>query len=1246
MLRLSGMVRLGLFRIIGIVTASCLLSACGGGDKTSNDSGGLVTPVVFTVNAVASEGGSISPTSRNVQSGQTAAFTLSTNSGYRLANVSGCGGSLSGNTYTTGSINANCTVSASFSLNSYTVTAIAGEGGSITPSSSQVQHGTVAQFTLTANDGYVLAQVTGCGGSLDGALYQTAPVTAACQVEAAFSPITISGVLAGVDGPLTASVKNAEEVYFHPDSKGFLPVTGHADSPAMPPPEGVNFPFGIFDFRAIHQVAGGAVSVEFTYPQALPDNVSYWKYGPASAGAEPTWFELAPTQIQISTDRKTLLLTIYDGQLGDIDGEINGVIRDPGGPAIRNSYIVTASASLGAVITPTSSVVAHGDTTSFIITTTAGYSIDMVRGCNGDLVGNTYTTGAITENCHVGVSTSVNSYLVHATAGEGGSISPGSATVSHGSSISFTVAADSGYSINSVTGCGGSLNGNTFTTGLITAACSVSASFSQNSYTVTATAGEGGSISPGSAIVSHGGSAAFTVAADSGYSINSVTGCGGTLNGNTFTTGPITAACSVSASFIQNSYTVTATAGEGGSISPGSRAVSYGDSVSFTVNPNAGYSISTVTGCGGNLVGNTYTTAAITAACTVQANFAQNSLIVTATAGEGGSISPGSRTVSYGDSVSFTVNPNAGYSISTVTGCAGRLVGNTYTTAAVTAACTVQANFTQNSLIVTATAGEGGSITPGSRAVNYGDIASFTVSPNTGYSIATVTGCGGSLVGNIYTTAAITAACTVQANFTQSSFIVTASAGEGGSISPGNRTVSYGESASFTVTPNTGYSISAVTGCGGVLQNNIYTTAGVTADCEVSAVFRKTLIEKDVTVKTRLSDGGSILPTEMVTKTGKDVTFTVQSKPGYYIESATGCDGVINQQQYEIKDLQDNCEVVIRFTADEFQTFDQAIEDYLQKYQIPQGVVGIVKNEQLVYLKHYGSNANLHLVEQSYRLASVSKPLTMLAILHLVEQGKLSLNEKPFAQGGILYNDLAETPYVTNADTITVDHLLRHSSGWTNTPYDVMFSATELSEADLFREMLQVRSLQYVPGQQSYYLNFGYQVLGRIVEKLTGDKVHIYLKNRLFSGLDDFELYAAGSLLSERKENEVQYYSAFGENPYVMNLPRMLAAGGMSANVRTLANILIRIDRSAKVPDVLQDNSFHNYYLGGWWYHYGSLPGTSTLMGKIDNQYSVVALFNGRSMDYDQQNNEFIQIIYELYNKVKWPESNLFDKPN
>ncbi|MCI5131027.1 MAG: hypothetical protein D3904_05760, partial [Candidatus Electrothrix sp. EH2] len=72
-------------------------------------------------------------------------------------------------------------------------------------------------------------------------------------------------------------------------------------------------------------------------------------------------------------------------------------------------------------------------------------------------------------------------------------------------------------------------------------------------------------------------------------------------------------------------YTVTSSSGEGGSISPDSdQTVDYGDTTSFTVTPDIGYSIDKVEGCNGSLSGNTYTTGAITADCEVTASFAIN----------------------------------------------------------------------------------------------------------------------------------------------------------------------------------------------------------------------------------------------------------------------------------------------------------------------------------------------------------------------------------------------------------------------------------------------------------------------------------------------------------------------------------------------------------------------------------------------------------------------------------------------
>lgn len=218
-----------------------------------------------------------------------------------------------------------------------------------------------------------------------------------------------------------------------------------------------------------------------------------------------------------------------------------------------------------------------------------------------------------------GGATGTVTHTVTATAGVGGTITPSSATVNDGSTTSFSVTPDSGYATSSVTGCGGTLSGTTYTTGAITADCTVTASFTAI-HTVTATAGTGGTITPSSATVNDGSATSFSVTPNVGYAISSVTGCGGTLSGTTYTTGAITADCTVTASFIAI-HTVTATAGTGGTITPSSATVNDGSTTSFTVTPDVGYAIGSVTGCGGTLSGSTYTTGAITADCTVTASF-------------------------------------------------------------------------------------------------------------------------------------------------------------------------------------------------------------------------------------------------------------------------------------------------------------------------------------------------------------------------------------------------------------------------------------------------------------------------------------------------------------------------------------------------------------------------------------------------------------------------------------------------
>jgi glucose/arabinose dehydrogenase len=145
----------------------------------------------FEVTPVAGPGGSITPPGvQVVPEGEITEFTVTADSGFTIAGVTGCGGSLAGSIYTTGPITANCTVTATFEADpvSYTVTPTVIGGGSIDPSTPQtVEEDDIIEFTLAPDPDFVLESVTGCDGSLDGSVYTTGPIIVDCEVVATFT---------------------------------------------------------------------------------------------------------------------------------------------------------------------------------------------------------------------------------------------------------------------------------------------------------------------------------------------------------------------------------------------------------------------------------------------------------------------------------------------------------------------------------------------------------------------------------------------------------------------------------------------------------------------------------------------------------------------------------------------------------------------------------------------------------------------------------------------------------------------------------------------------------------------------------------------------------------------------------------------------------------------------------------------------------------------------------------------------
>jgi len=299
-----------------------------------------------------------------------------------------------------------------------------------------------------------------------------------------------------------------------------------------------------------------------------------------------------------------------------------------------NTYTVTPVIGANGTMTPNQPKTVNANSAvPFTVTPNSGYQAS-VTGCNGSLVGNTYTTGPVNNNCSVIALFSPITYTIKATvSGSGGTISP-SQIVNAGSSADFTIKASPGYAISSVLVDGASVGAvGTYDFNKVSANHTISATFKVNTFTVTGTAGTGGSITSSTQTVNAGGSAQFTIVPAAGYAIENVLGCKGasgnyqTANfnwsNNSYQVSPVTESCSFTAAFVKKStvFTVTAVAGPGGTVSPASQTVNAGSTAKITMTPNAGYSVGSIGGCSGGLVGNVYQLTPAVGSCTFAATF-------------------------------------------------------------------------------------------------------------------------------------------------------------------------------------------------------------------------------------------------------------------------------------------------------------------------------------------------------------------------------------------------------------------------------------------------------------------------------------------------------------------------------------------------------------------------------------------------------------------------------------------------
>ncbi|SEJ79398.1 CubicO group peptidase, beta-lactamase class C family [Dyadobacter sp. SG02] len=337
-------------------------------------------------------------------------------------------------------------------------------------------------------------------------------------------------------------------------------------------------------------------------------------------------------------------------------------------------------------------------------------------------------------------------------------------------------------------------------------------------------------------------------------------------------------------------------------------------------------------------------------------------------------------------------------------------------------------------------------------------------------------------------------------------------------------------------------------------------------------------------------------------------------------------------------------------------TIENAVKVFISKYDIPGISLAITKDERLVYSKGYGFAEMERIVpvtaESMFRLASLSKPITAIAVLKLVDSGKLTLDQKVFGPSGILGTTYGKQPYSPQLLQITVRHVLNHTAGgdaWNHlwnfpTRIDPFYQQEWLnySNEQVISAVLDTRPVIEPPGIKMIYSNVGYNIAGRIIEKISGMKYEKYVQENLLKplGISPETMRIGGTKLSERYPNEVVYYNSYPgyDQPYDFPVPRMDAHAGWISTSINLARLLSSVDGMPAKRDILSSASwkamitpsqvsvppggYAGYGLGwfasvnGAYWHRGGMAGTATYWMKIGT-YTFTILINTRSAEGD-----------------------------
>ena len=548
-----------------------------------------VDTVSYTITASAGANGSISPSgATSAFQGTSVPFTITPATGYHVADVIVDGSSVGAvGSYTFTNVSTNHTISASFAINTFTITASAEANGSISPNgASTVNYGATPSFTITPAPGYYIASIL-----VDG-------VAVATDSTYTFTSVTANHTI-------VASFDNRERLYldFAKTSSGY--TSGW--NPIFVPQQ-------IDTNVSVTDIGGSGYDFTFGHVASYDNNNTnqsltrsgVYNFGGINNAHPFTLTGLIPGQAVslyacAGWDGNNAGAYVLYGNSG-ANGVKAQTIGDPGNsPTLANLKLIgTATVDI------------------------TGKVSGSMYGSAGVGLGGEGQLGAF-----VFAIEAPPVHTITASAGAHGSISPsGAISVTSGDNQGFTISAASGYHIADVLVDGVTVGAvPSYTFNVVTASHTISASFAVDTtiYTITASADANGTISPTGAVgVNEGINKVFSIGANTGYHISDVLVDGVSVGAvSTYTFINVIANHTISVITAIDTFTITASAGANGSISPtGPTSVNYDSMQEFTITPASGYYVDEVLVDGISVGGVTsYIFENVTANHTISASF-------------------------------------------------------------------------------------------------------------------------------------------------------------------------------------------------------------------------------------------------------------------------------------------------------------------------------------------------------------------------------------------------------------------------------------------------------------------------------------------------------------------------------------------------------------------------------------------------------------------------------------------------